>query len=149
MRRTISTNIGQLRIWNPTSRLSLPWARFPISITFCAPGTSTATGWLAVSPTSIEFNNGYVVGDDATQTVTVTNTNGVPAGIAGISYSGSSMFTQTNTCGTTLGAYASCTITITFTPTAVGTFSGTLTVTESAGTAHVIPVSGTAGTGGG
>jgi hypothetical protein len=132
-----------------TAALTYTVSTGAITVALTGTGTSTATGWLAVSPTSIEFNNGYVVGDDATQTVTVTNTNGVPAGIAGISYSGSSMFTQTNTCGTTLGAYASCTITITFTPTAVGTFSGTLTVTESAGTAHVIPVSGTAGTGGG
>ena len=34
-----------MRIWNPTSRLSLPSARLPISITRLAPGTSTATGF--------------------------------------------------------------------------------------------------------
>ena len=89
------------------------------------------------------------MGDDASQTLTVANTNGVPTGITGIGDSGSSMFTQSTTCGTTLGAYASCTIDVTFTPTVAGTFSGTLTVTESAGTAHAIPVRGTASTNGG
>lgn len=120
-----------------------------ITVALTGTGTATANGWLTFSPASVNFNNSYVVGDNPDQIVTVTNTNGVTIGIAGIRLAGSSMFTQTTTCGTTLGAYASCTIDVTFTPTAVGTFSGTLTVTESAGTAHAIPLSGTAYTNGG
>src|SRR2546429_6787751 len=50
MRRTSSTKGGQSRIWNPTSRLTLPWARLPISMTRFAPATSTATGGLVVLP---------------------------------------------------------------------------------------------------
>jgi hypothetical protein len=99
------------------------------------------------SPASLNFNNGYIVGDNPSAEITVTNTDGIFVGISKITKSGSATFTQTNNCGKGLAAYATCTITVTFTPTAVGTFTGTLTVTEDAGTAHKIPLSGTAGTG--
>lgn len=116
-----------------------------VSVLLTGTGASTATGWLVVSPASFAFNNGYVVGDNPSQDFTVTNTNSVPAGITRIGLSGSTTFTQTNNCGTSLGPNASCTITVTFVPTVVGTVTGTLTVTEGAGTAHKVPLSGTAG----
>lgn len=119
-----------------------------VTVALTGTGEATAAGWLTFSPTSLDFNNGYVVGDDATADITVTNTDGIFVGISQISKSGSAIFTQTNNCGKGLTAYATCTITVTFTPTAVGTFTGTLTVKETAGTAHKIPLSGTAGTGG-
>ncbi len=118
-----------------------------ITVALTGTGDSSPTGWLTFSPTSLDFNNGYVVGDNPSANITVTNTDGIFAGISKITKSGSSTFTQTNNCGTGLAAYATCTITVTFTPTQVGTFTGTLTVTESAGTAHKIPLSGTGTTG--
>jgi hypothetical protein len=132
-----------------TGALTFTLSSGTVPVALSGTGVSTATGWLTFSPTSLAFNNGYVVGDNPTQTVSVTNTNGVPAGISRISVSGSTTFTQTNDCGTTLAAYATCSVTVTFAPTVVGTFAGTLDVTESAGTAHKIPISGTAGTDGG
>jgi sugar lactone lactonase YvrE len=119
-----------------------------IKVALTGTGDSSPDGWLTFSPTSLDFNNGYVVGDNPSATITVTNTNGIFAGVSKIAISGSSMFTQTNNCGSGLAAYATCTITVTFTPTQVGTFTGTLTVTETAGAAHQIALSGTAGTGG-
>jgi sugar lactone lactonase YvrE len=120
-----------------------------VTVALTGTGVSIKTGWLTFSPESFSFNNGYVVGDNPTQDFIVTNTNGVPTGMGRISVSGSATFSQTNNCGTTLGPYASCTITVTFTPTVVGSFAGTLNVPESAGTVHKIPLSGTAGTDGG
>jgi hypothetical protein len=117
-----------------------------VTVALTGTGVSTATGWLTISPSSFSFNNGYVVGDNPSQDFTVTNTNGVPTGIGKISMSGSKTFTQTKSCGTTLPAYGTCTVTVTFTPTVVGTFTGTLNVPESAGTVHKIPLSGIAGT---
>jgi len=117
-----------------------------VTVLLTGTGVSSATGWLTISPTSFSFNNGYVVGDNPSQDFTVTNTNGVPTGIGKISVSGSKTFTQTNNCGTTLPAYGACTVTVTFTPNVVGTFTGTLNVPESGGTVHKIPLSGTAGT---
>jgi len=120
-----------------------------IAVALNGTGTPTAEGWLTVSPTSVAFTNGYVVGDNPSQTVTVTNTNGVPAGITRISITGSKTFTQQNGCGSALAANASCTVTVTFMPVVAGTFTGTLTITEGAGTAHKVPLSGSAANDGG
>jgi sugar lactone lactonase YvrE len=112
-------------------------------------GTSTAEGWLSPNPATVIFNDGYIIGDNPSQDVTITNTNGVPAGIKSIAMSGSKTFTQTNNCPKVLPAYGSCTITITFQPLKAGTFTGTLTVTESAGQADTVPIGGSASTSGG
>src|SRR4029077_14495146 len=53
-------------------------------------------------------------------------------------------FRQSDTCGSSLAAGASCTISVTFTPTASGTRSGTLSVTDNApGTPQTASLSGT------
>lgn len=107
---------------------------------------STATALLTISPTSLAFN-GYSVGDNPDQIVTISNLDGVPAGIRLINKTGSTAFTFTKTCGTTLAAGASCTVDVTFIPTAVASYTGILYVYEYAGTVHKIPLSGTGVTG--
>jgi hypothetical protein len=119
-----------------------------LAVALTGTGVSTAMEWLVASPTSLAFN-GYIVGDNPTLNVTITNTNGVPTGISQLSLSGSAAFTQSNDCGATLAARASCTVAVTFAPTVVGTFTGTITVMEGAGATLTIPLSGTAGTDGG
>ena len=113
-------------------------------------GTGTSKGTtegLTVSPPSIAF--GFVtLGDGQSTDVTVTNTNGVAVGIGSIGVSGSNTFTKTTTCGSTLAAGATCTVTVTFNPTALVTYSGTLSVTESAGAVHKVTLSGTGSNGG-
>ena len=64
----------------------------------------------------------------------MTLTNSSTNSVTGISVGVTGDYSQTNNCGTTLAANSSCTINVTFTPTAVGTRTGTLTVTDSAGT---------------
>jgi len=129
-----------------TGTLTYNLSTGPVTVGLTGTGAATATGWLSISPSSFDFNNGYVVGDNPSQAFTVTNTNSVPAGITHISISGSTVFTQKNTCPTVLAANAMCTVTVTFAPTVVGTFTGTLNVTEGAGTQHKISLTGTAGT---
>jgi hypothetical protein len=108
-------------------------------------GTGTPKGTtegLTVSPTSLAF--GYVaLTDSPSQTVTVTNNDGVSVGIGSIGIIGSTTFTKTTTCGSTLAAAATCTISVTFTPTALVAYSATLNVTESAGAVHQVSLSGT------
>jgi hypothetical protein len=57
---------------------------------------------------------------------------------------------QTNNCGGSAAASGSCTINVTFSPTATGTFSGTLTITDNsngvAGSTQTVSLTGT-GTG--
>jgi hypothetical protein len=46
-------------------------------------------------------------------------------------------FSQTNTCGASIAPGASCTVSVTFSPTAIGSASGTLTLADNAGTQSV------------
>ncbi len=92
---------------------------------------------VTVSPANqLTFTTGQAVGFSVASTtlVTLTSTGQVPVTITSITASGD--FTEANTCGTGLPAGTSnqntCTITVTFTPTAVGTRSGTLTINDDA-----------------
>jgi F5/8 type C domain len=89
-------------------------------------GGSTPTGNLTASPTSLTFASQALNTTSAAQAVTVRNTGTGAAAISGVSVTGD--FAQTSTCGTSLGAGASCTANVTFRPTASGTRTGTLTV---------------------
>lgn len=52
-------------------------------------------------------------------------------------------FTQTNDCGTSVGAGMSCTVKVVFTPGAVGTFTGTLTIADSSSDSpQIVPLAG-------
>jgi hypothetical protein len=64
--------------------------------------------------------------------VTLKNNQSVALNLSGITTSGN--FAQTNTCVTPIGPGASCTISVTFAPTATGTLTGTLTITDDANT---------------
>ena len=106
-------------------------------------GTGSLPRHLSLSPTTLNFS-GYQIGDNPSQTVTVTNTSSAPVGIAGIALSGDPSFVQGNTCGSGLSAGATCTVTVTFSPTAYGTFTSTLIVTENSGAQETVSISGTA-----
>src|SRR5260370_2640058 len=84
-----------------------------------------------LSPNSLSFANQIVNTTSAAKTVTLTNNQTSTAlTISGITTSGD--YAQTNNCGASLAALASCTINVTFKPTATGTRTGTLTVTDNA-----------------
>jgi hypothetical protein len=72
---------------------------------------------------------------------TLTNTGSATLTISSIAVTGD--FAYATTCGGTLTAASTCTITVTFTPTAIGNRSGTLTVTDTPdGVSGSAPVSG-------
>jgi hypothetical protein len=64
------------------------------------------------------------------QTVTLSNTGTAALTISSIAASGD--FSASDTCGTSLGAGSNCPISVTFHPTAGGSRSGTLTITDNA-----------------
>jgi hypothetical protein len=82
------------------------------------------------APTSLTFGNQATGSTSAAQTVTLTNNGTAALTISGIATSGD--FAQTNGCSASLAAGASCSISITFTPTASGSRSGALTITDNA-----------------
>ena len=84
------------------------------TVTLTGIGSNSSTAALSLSPSSVTFSNGYTIGDNPSQKVTVTNTSAASAGIAGIAMSGDPSLTQRNNCGASLAAGANCTITVTF-----------------------------------
>ena len=85
---------------------------------------------IALSKTSLTFATQLIGTTSAAQTVTLTNTGAIALTISSIAASGD--FAQTNTCGTSVMAGASCTIDVSFKPTAKGARTGTLTITDNA-----------------
>ncbi len=86
-----------------------------------------------LSPRSLAMGAQTVDTTSSAQTVAVTNVGGAALPISNIAASGD--FVQTNNCPVspaTLATRASCTITITFTPKALGTRTGTVTITDLA-----------------
>jgi hypothetical protein len=96
---------------------------------FPAVGGSPGPG-LSVSPSSLTFPSQALSTTSSAQTVTVNNTGSTAVSLSSIAASGD--FAQTTTCGTSIAAGASCTVSVTFTPTAAGTRTGSLTITSNA-----------------
>ncbi len=93
-------------------------------------GTGLAATTVSLSPSSLSFGSQSVGTTSAPQPVTLTNTGTGTLNVANIATTGD--FAQTNNCGTSMTAGASCTINVTFIPTASGTRTGTLSVTDNA-----------------
>lgn len=85
---------------------------------------------VSVSPISLNVGHQLVGTTSPAQPVTLTN-NGSQA-LTITSIVASAGFAEANNCGTSLAAGASCTINVTFTPSASGTFTGTITITDNA-----------------
>ncbi|HEY6374296.1 MAG TPA: choice-of-anchor D domain-containing protein [Edaphobacter sp.] len=83
-----------------------------------------STGPVTLSPTTLTFYQTNVP-----QSVTMTNSGLTPVVIQSLDIS-SSNWSQTNDCGTVLQAQSICTISVQSTNSALGTFSGTLTVVD-------------------
>jgi phosphodiesterase/alkaline phosphatase D-like protein len=93
-----------------------------------------ATSSVSLSPASLTFVNQSVGTSSAAQAVTLTNSGTTVLTLTSITITGTNGgdFSQTNNCGASLAAGANCAINVTFTPTATGARSGTLTITDNA-----------------
>ncbi|MGD0921682.1 MAG: choice-of-anchor D domain-containing protein [Terriglobia bacterium] len=108
-------------------------------------GTGIQAG-LSLSPPSLSFGNQLVGTTSDLQTVTLTNNGTATLNIASIAITGTNGgdFAQANTCGSSLAAAANCAVNVTFTPTAVGTRSGTVAINDDAtGSPQTVSLSGT------
>ncbi|MCW2884960.1 MAG: coagulation factor 5/8 type domain protein [Streptosporangiaceae bacterium] len=95
---------------------------------------------LSISPTTLGFGSVATGSSSAAQAVTVTNSGTAAAPVGSIATTGD--YSQTNTCGSSIAAGASCTVSVKFTPTATGSRTGDLTITAS-GITNTVPLSGT------
>jgi hypothetical protein len=112
-------------------------------------GAYPVSGTVTLTPTSYAFATTSVgsTSSDSPVTLTLTNNTGVTITSISISLTGSNPgdFSNTTTCGSSLTNSASCTISLTFAPTAVGARTATVSVSDSASSSPQTSVlSGTA-----
>ena len=112
---------------------------------FIKAGSLSSTS-LSIVPPALGFGNQTAGTTSASQTVTVTNVG--TAAINNVNIAASAGFTETNTCPATLAVGASCTVAVTFAPTANGPLDGAITITDSApDSPQTITAGGTGNTG--
>jgi hypothetical protein len=97
---------------------------------------------VTLSQISLTFPNQIVGTTSSPKQVKLTNSGTKPVTVASITSSGD--FSQTNDCPATLNIFKGCMITVTFAPTAIGTRSGAVTITDNAtGSPQTLPLTGT------
>ena len=117
----------------------------PSTIDLQGSGTAAAAPTATLSPTTLSFG-GVTTGVTSTaQTVTLSNTGTAALAISGITIGGANPtdFAETNTCGKSLAAEATCTIVVTFTPASAASFAATVSVADNAiGSPQTVTLSG-------
>jgi hypothetical protein len=106
------------------------------------PSGSSSPSQVSVNPASLTFATVTTGTTSAAQTVTVTNPTSSSASVSSIAVTGD--YAQTNTCGTSIAVGGSCTVSVTFKPTATGTRTGSLTV-DAGGVTNTVTLTGTGG----
>jgi hypothetical protein len=100
----------------------------PLSVPLSGVGIVSAVN---VSPTGLTFSAQNVGTESTSQPVTLLNIGSVQLNVDSVAVT--SGFKQNNNCLPTVAALASCTINVSFLPTATGPQTGTLTITDFAG----------------
>jgi hypothetical protein len=109
-------------------------------------GTGAGTPVVQLSPTSLTFATQLVGTPSASQPVTLTNTGNGTLSITSITITGANPtdFSETNTCGSSVAAGASCTINVTFKPTAKGSRTASVSIADNAaGSPQTVSLKGT------
>jgi hypothetical protein len=101
-----------------------------------SPQTVSLTGSgivpVTLSSSSISFGGVSIGSSKTAKAITLTNNQSVALTNIDITIIGSSAYTQVNSCGTSIAAGGTCTITVTFAPTSKGTQTGTVNIADSA-----------------
>ena len=92
------------------------------------------------SPTALTFSPTVVGSTSAAQSVTVANPTSAAAPVSSITASGP--FAETNNCGSSIAANSSCTVNVTYSPTAAGAATGSVTI-NAGGVTNTVSLSGT------
>ncbi len=111
-------------------------------------GTAVPTGTVTLNPQSLNFGSLTQGISSMAKTVSLTNSGNGDLHLTGTAISDTKNFSLNSTCGATLPSSASCTLTIAFTPQAVGNLSTSLVITtDSGGVAGSQAMVGITGTG--
>jgi F5/8 type C domain/Pectate lyase superfamily protein/Abnormal spindle-like microcephaly-assoc'd, ASPM-SPD-2-Hydin len=124
-----ATNARYVRV-NFTANSGWPAGQASELEVYPSGGTPPNSASLSTNVTALTFPTQALNTTSSAQAVTVTNTGTAAASVSSIATSGD--FSQTNTCGSSIAAGASCTVNVSFRPTASGSRSGSLTITSNA-----------------
>jgi hypothetical protein len=119
--------------------------RSPHSMDLQGVGAISTAPQVLLTPVSVDFKNQTVGTLSAVTDVVLKNVGGSGLAIASITLTGSNQsdYAQSNNCGTSLPSQASCTIALTFAPSAHNTESASVVITDNAvGSPHSISLSG-------
>jgi hypothetical protein len=108
-------------------------------------GTGQNASGINVNPSQLVFGITAPGQSSAAQTVTITNSGSSAANSLVLTVTPPFSLTQ-NTCGTSLGAGASCSTGVVFSPSLAVSYTGALTIASGAQTPAIVPLSGTGGT---
>ena len=116
----------------------------PQLVALSGTGTGTLTNTVTFSPATLTFGAQTTGTTSTSQALTLKNTGTSSLTISTVSASGD--YKETDTCaGKSIAANGTCTITVSFAPTAAGTILGTITVADAAATSpQVVALTGTA-----
>jgi hypothetical protein len=138
---TISVTFKPTAVGTRTGAVTITDNASPATQTISLTGTGTAPA-VSLSPASLTFPAQKLNTSSSAQSVTLKNTGSAGLTITSIRASGN--FSQTNTCGSSVAAGASCTLSVTFKPTTTGTRTGAVTITDNANPAtQTISLTGT------
>lgn len=115
----------------------------PQSIPLAGSAQSTA---VQIAPSTLTFGGQSVGTKSAAQQITVTNSGSSALGVNGISITGTNAgdFTQTNNCPPSLAANGFCVINVVFQPTATGTRTASISISDNApNSPQAVSVTGT------
>jgi hypothetical protein len=148
-----ATVTGDFSIQNNCTTVSPAGGTCTVDITFSPTNAATQNGILTItdnsagsprtvqlvgqgaaaaatlSASSLSFPSQTVGTTSSAQGITLTNGGLLPLQVSRIQTTGA--FSETNTCGNSVGASQTCTVSVTFTPTTAGVSTGTLTFTDS------------------
>jgi centrosomal CEP192-like protein/HYDIN/CFA65/VesB family protein/galactose oxidase-like protein len=122
----VGSRTGNLNIANNLSGSPMPVPLTGIGV--------AATRIVSLSASSLTFTNQMVGLTSPAQGITLNNSGNSTLTLSGLAFSGTNAteFAETDNCGGSIAAGATCTINVTFSPTASGTRTGTLSITDNA-----------------
>lgn len=104
-----------------------------VTVGLTGTGQVAASSQAALSGTALAFGAASVGGTSAAQRLTLSNTGAAALTISSLSATGP--FTVTNDCGGSVAVGGSCTVQVSFAPTATGAATGTLSLVSNSATA--------------
>lgn len=139
---TISITFTPFSVGAKSGNVSIASNAPAATFTLSGTGVSAATPGVGLAPTSLAFGNQTINTTSAAKNISLSNTGNAALTISNITVS--SGFAQTNNCAASIAPSGSCTISVTFAPTATGAKTGSVTITDNAsGSPHSVGLTGT------